>query len=166
MGRNNSASAVVEVDSKAGWGIAADPEHGWLGILMAVHSSESWPDPAGSVKRHLGIGERRKNHMVASSVQQTEGFEDIDTWSTEWCLMAKGNLADMNARRHLEMYSRGVYLPFVPCLGPILPQCGSYQLTEKNSDRLPLLVVALDYRLCVRIVHLASCLIGVSREPS
>lgn len=104
--------------------------------------------------------------MEAVSVQQTEGVEDTDRLSTEWCLLVKGNLVEMNVRRRVEMYIQEVHFPFVPCSGLIPPRCGPYQLTETNGDRLALFVVALDHCLWLRIVHLALCLIGVSREAA
>jgi hypothetical protein len=130
-------------------------------MRVTTHSPESRLD-FGSVKRSLGIAARLKSHIVVASAQQRGEFEDIDTLVTEYYLVAKPNLVDMNAHRRLAMYSQGVRLSLVPCRVPILLQRGPYRVTGQKSDRLHLFVVALDCCHCVRAVCLAWYLLGVS----
>lgn len=81
-------AVVVDVGSKAGKRIVADPERGLLGILRAACSFGESLESADYVETHGGIAGRRKNHTVVSSVQQTEDCVGTGTLSMDWWSVA------------------------------------------------------------------------------
>ena len=154
--------AVVDVGSKAGQRMVDDPERGLLGILKAACRFDESLESADYVERHRGIAERRKNHTVASSVQQTEDCVGTGTLSMDWWSVASGKPVDMNGCHNSGIYSPGGHLPCAPCQEPMLTLSGPYRWTERNIDRTPSHVVGRDRFLSVMVVCLDSYLSTVS----
>jgi hypothetical protein len=107
--------AVVDVRSKAGKRIVADPECGLLGIPRAACRFGDSLESADYVEKHRGIAGRRKNHSGASSVQQTEDCVGTGISSMDWWSVARGKLVDTNGCHNSGIYSSGGRLPCAPC---------------------------------------------------